>query len=750
MGFTLLLIILFAILGRVKSGQTQLQSKEVRRYLATSLGEAALNCIIADLNADRGFSTHHYYSEKSDNLWERPNKSRPSVIGKMDGIFVEGVNDGIYSGGSEYGLFKAKVAPFYGTRENRKTKTLRESEMYTRAEILVKIGDGWGIKENTCRKITAFIERRYPATENLLYDGEFLDMGALGPFPERENKIRRGRLYGYHWMTFNTAGASCRGSELYEIEKIETPGLIRALNDTRIGFADGSNMLLTPQNDSVHIDKFETHEGFIVDGAHGAHPIKFNRLPRERLKYWADKYKKSIGVTITDGTLEYGDYRNPYDPSSRYVDLDFKTFRCTQSSVGGSSISDEEDAEDAEEGNGNDNLTSSDDPEICRERNGRKLLIYAEVPLRIWGSPDRPITIYSTKDIVVGGDFNQNHLTPQLYEDNTYTDYRFKIQNGKDRHKVGALVMSEGRVLIDVSRPTLWAANELKPFFLYCLAHALHPSTPEIEAEIKDHVCPVDYRQRKSLVGLGEIGPDGEFVARYGTIKWLHANPNINSGGSYSANMEDVVNFFTPGLSEKPRFGIKDDNARNKIIDYLKTAVRDVGDLTVTEQERLFAMAWEQAAKEEAESALPTAGAMGLMQHLFNEAIKSPDDGIYVPEITINANLVSSARRSAKWRIGNSPEKVADEIGNAGYKEFIKKPGFIIQRIYGSQVRLATKKPDYFISGAHSGNNILRRRIWDNTNLMPGKYKVAEVPAVHNLLSFTDEFISLKEFNKFE
>jgi hypothetical protein len=372
------------------------------------------------------------------------------------------------------------------------------------------------------------------------------------------------------------------------------------------------------------------------------------------------------------------------------------------------------------------------------------------VPLRIWGSPDRPITIYSTKDIVVGGDFNQNHLTPQLYEDNTYTDYRFKIQNGKDRHKVGALVMSEGRVLIDVSRPTLWAANELKPFFLYCLAHALHPSTPEIEAEIKDHVCPVDYRQRKSLVGLGEIGPDGEFVARYGTIKWLHANPNINSGGSYSANMEDVVNFFTPGLSEKPRFGIKDDNARNKIIDYLKTAVRDVGDLTVTEQERLFAMAWEQAAKEEAESALPTAGAMGLMQHLFNEAIKSPDDGIYVPEITINANLVSSARRSAKWRIGNSPEKVADEIGNAGYKEFIKKPGFIIQRIYGSQVRLATKKPDYFISGAHSGNNILRRRIWDNTNLMPGKYKVAEVPAVHNLLSFTDEFISLKEFNKFE
>jgi hypothetical protein len=63
MGFAILLVMLFAVLGKVKSGQTQLQSKEVRRYLATGLGESALNCIIAELNADRGFSTHWYYSD---------------------------------------------------------------------------------------------------------------------------------------------------------------------------------------------------------------------------------------------------------------------------------------------------------------------------------------------------------------------------------------------------------------------------------------------------------------------------------------------------------------------------------------------------------------------------------------------------------------------------------------------------------------------------------------------------------------
>jgi hypothetical protein len=206
-GFTLLLVILFAILGRVKSGQSQLQSKEVRNMLATSLAEAALNCVIAELNADRGFATHRYYSERKDPNWVTPNKKRESVLGEMGGIYVNGVEGGVYTGGCEYGEFKCKVAPFYGTRENRKTRALRESEMYTKAEVVVKIGEGWGIGENTCRKITAQIERRYPATESLLYDGEMLDVGALGPFLKKENKLREGRLYGYHWITFNTVAA---------------------------------------------------------------------------------------------------------------------------------------------------------------------------------------------------------------------------------------------------------------------------------------------------------------------------------------------------------------------------------------------------------------------------------------------------------------------------------------------------------------------------------------------------------------
>ena len=761
LAFAGILLIFFMIYGTFKSGQQQLQSKDVRRFMTASLGEAALNCIVSELNANRGFSTHRYYREKGDEYWNTPVKTRETLLGDMGKLYVSGVKKGVYQGGSQFGEFKAKVAPIYSARENSKTKTLLEAEMYTRAEIVVKVGAGWGIKEETCRKITAMIERRYPAAENVLYDGEMLDVGAIGPYPGRENQLSRGRLYGYNWITFNTAGGACRGSELLEMEKIETPGFIRALKDTRISFADNSVLNLTSANDSYKMNKFDPREGFIVDGANGAHPIKLARLPRERIKATADRYRKTYGLIIKDGMLPYGKYSNPYDPGTKYVDLDFADYRVLRA-AGKRSARAGDDAGEAEEedsgsgsdededgSNGSDYSTASDDPEIIRALRGDKILIYSELPVRVWGCPDRTITIYSTKDIVVGGDFNQNPRTPQLYENDDFINYRFPLENGKDRHKIGAMLMSEGRVLIDVSRPTLFARNELKPFFLYTLAKNLHPSTPEIEAEIKYILCPLNPDNRKALIGLGELGVDGNFLPRYGTITWLYNKKDDNSSGQYKVNMEDLINFFTPGGGDKPRFGIRDEKVRNEIIEYFKFAVRDVGDLTTTEQDRLFDMAWKQAVIEEESAQSPYDGAMGLMMGLFEEARKDPSDSLFIPEITINGVLVSSTRRASRFSVGNSVEKVNDEIGNAGNAQYMRPPAFLIQRVYGSVIRLASKEPDYYMSGAHTGANILRRRIWDRTNLYSNPFRPLESPAAHNLLTYTEELISEKEYDKF-
>lgn len=755
--FASILLILFMIFGRVKSGHHQLQSKDVRRFVATNLAEAALNCIIAEMNANRAFNTHRYYSEKDG--WTTPVKSRDSLLGDIKGMKLTGVKDGLYRGSTDSGEFKARFSLVYGARENSKTKTLKESEMYAVAEIVVKTFAGWGSKDVSCRKVSAFIERRFPANENLLYDGEILDLGGLGPFVNgRENQLRRGRLYGNHYITFNTGGGACQGSELYEVEKIETPGFIKALKDTRIEFANKTSMKLSKLNDSMKVSAFETHGGYLLDGAHGAHPVKLSRLPKERIKYTADRFKKTYGLTITSKTLPFGDYKNPYNKKDKFVDLNFNGYRTTKSSKRANSDSEaDEGAFDDEAESADDSAaipsTGSDDPEIIRKLKGDKIIIYSEVPLRIWGCPDKNITIYSLEDIVIAGDFNQNPLTSQLYKTEDFIDYKTSITNGKDfgnqiGNKVGAMIMSEKRVLIDVSRPSLFAKNEIKPYFLYLLAKNLHPSSQKVEKETKMALCPPDPTKRGPLVGLGpQIGADGEREPYYGTIAWLYKNPTLNGGGTYNSNMEDIINFFTPGTGAV--FGIQDAHVRNEIIEDLKTYLRSGGDLIVDEQDKLFEKAWAQATLEEEKMPSKNAGAMGLMQSLFDEAKKDHKDGIFMPEITINAGIVSSTRRASKWKIGNSSDKVEDEIGNVAPFDYLKKPGYIIQRIYGTYTRLAVNEPDYFISGAQTGKNILRRRVWDSTNLSNANFKPLECPAVHNLLTFKDEQISAKEYDNF-
>ena len=765
LAFASILLIFFAIFGRVRSAHHQLQAKDVRRFVASNLGEAALNCIIAELNANRAFNTHlHYYPYSGNKLgWYKPIKRRDSLIGKMDNLTLNGVDNGIYSGYTEHGEFKARFAQNYGSRENIKTKALRESEMYTRVEIVVKVGGGWGIKEQTYRKITAILERRYPATEYLLFDGEMLDVGGLGPFPQRENQLKRSRIYGYNWITFNTAGGSCRGTEMVECEKIETPGLIRALVDTDLEFSNKERHKLTKDNDSLHVSKFEDFDGYIVDGPHGAHPIKFTRLPKERIKKSVESFKKVYGITIDSKSLPASSYKNPYDSGTTYYDLDFGEYRAVavprdddddRAVRSGRASDDDDDDEnngpgDAEEEVDDIDTKDSDDPEIIKAKHGRKLLVYSEVPLRIWGCPDKSITIYSTKDIVIAGDFNQNPETSQVYKDKNYQEYKKVLRNGKNNNKVGAMIMSEGRIFIDMSSPSKFVKNEVKPYFLYCLGMSMHPSSLEIEEDLKRTVCPPEPRDRGSIQGVNTNMGSGIAEARFGTMAYLYNYPEINSGGSYDANIEDLRNFFMPGgTALDPRFGIKDSRVRDDIIEYIKQAVRAGGDLTREEQDRIFEMAWKQSLIEEEKDYDTGCGASGLISGLFTEAVKKESDGLFIPEITINATLISSTRRASKWHIGNSNSKVNDEIGKP--EEYLKKPGYIIQRVYGGDIRIGRAKPEYFVSGSHSGGNILRRRIWDNTNLTNRDFKPLEAPAVHNILTFTDEQISEKEYNNFK
>ncbi len=742
--FAAILLIFFSIIGRVKSGQHHLQSIAVRRYVASTLGETALNCIIAELNANRAFNTHRSYNERYDDPWEQPYSHKDSYLGKMGDIFVEGVNKGIYSGGSADGEFKAKFALVHSARGNAKTKTLDEAQMYTRVEVAVKVGTG-DAKNTTCRKVKALLERRFPAAEHLLYDGEILDLGGYGPFLGSQNLFQIGRLYGYHWLTFNTAGGADKGSEFRKMEKIETPGLIRAFVESKIGFRDGSSIRLSKQNDSYKISKFDTKDGLILDGIHGGRPIKFGRIPRERLKEVVDRYSKSQGVLIEKNTLPFGDFKNPYKASTQYVDLDFGDFKCQQKPKPKPKPKPDsrDDDDELDSAASQPPPPASDDPEIIKKKKGSKIIVFATVPLRIWGCPDRSITIYSTEEIVIGGDFNQSQKFVQAYDDDYFNNYIKDPDNGWGRYKVGALVMSDKRIILDMSHPTMYVKNEMRPYFMLGLIISLNP-VDELFDEFKNDLCPLNPDTWK-----GVVGTDG--TPRLGTVHFLKTMKEVTSGPLFESKVEDLKNFFTPGLStvEKPRFAIQNEKIRKELINEVISISRETGGLTRPQLENIFEKAWAQAMKEENEAPAKNLGAMGMMQSLFEEAKKSHRDGLFIPEMTVNANLVSSSRRSAKWTMGNSNQKYPDEIGVPGRLEFLKSPAFVIQRVYGSEIRLATKEPDYFITGSYSCRNVLRRRVWDPTNIR-GDYKVDEMPITYNLLTFSEEKISLREYDKFQ
>lgn len=749
--FASLLLIFFVIMGKLRQTSSALLSKSARNYLATTVAEAGLNCVLAELRYDWGFRTHWYYKKGLKKEWTTPVKAREANLAALKpmGFFPEGVVNGIYAGSIADGEFKARCAPVYGSRGNAKTKTLDEKEMYMRVEVVARVGDRKAEGGPSHRKVVSLIERRSPASEHILFDGEMLDLG-LGPFAKVPNILRRGRLYGYQYITFNTAGGSDQGSEILETEKIETPGFIRALVPTRVEFADRTTIKLDRNNDSTQPQKFKTYDGFLLDGPNGAHPIK-PILQRDRILARAERYKATYGVVIDDsGPFPIGNYKNPYDPTAKYVDLDFGAYRCDEKPASSGSESSGED--DEEKPDSSAPPYNGDDPDPLHKRRGKSLLLFSKAPLRIWGCPDRNVTIFCDKDVVIAGDFNQNPLTPQDYPNTDFMDYKTAIMNGKGGHKIGALIMSMGRVFVDVSQPALFMKNEMRTYFLYELCMALHPSEPKIEEELRRSLFSPDPTTIHNVLGLGEAGPDGLPTPGFGTISWLFWNKDTNDGPAYDANLADLIDFLTPGGPSRPRFGIRDPAARTRIIEFIRDACRTGAQLDHNELHGIFDLAWGQAIKEANEKTDLSAGPMGLMDSFFDMAAKDLKDGLFMPEISINAAIVSSTRRSAKWQIGNA-QKTFEEIGNvsntnAGLYEYLKPPRFLIRRIYGADIRLATAKPEYFVDGRFSPKNILRRNIWDSKLTNTG-FKPVELPQAYNILTYSEESISAQDYDEF-
>ncbi|HNW35763.1 MAG TPA: hypothetical protein PKM25_12570, partial [Candidatus Ozemobacteraceae bacterium] len=202
-----------------------------------------------------------------------------------------------------------------------------------------------------------------------------------------------------------------------DVEKVETPGMIRAIIPTAVTFSGMKEEVIDRTNDSMAFSKFKAYDGFLLDGAHGAHPIKLTHLQMERIKEKAADLK-SGGLTVDEKSFPASSWKNPYDKNTKYFEIDFGGYHAKAIASG----TDDADVPAP---------TGCDDPGPLAKLRGRAYLIYSKVPLRIWGCPDRPVTICCEKDVVVAGDFNQNPATPQDYPDLYYQDYTTKLMNGK-------------------------------------------------------------------------------------------------------------------------------------------------------------------------------------------------------------------------------------------------------------------------------------------------------------------------------
>ena len=80
--------------------------------------------------------------------------------------------------------------------------------------------------------------------------------------------------------------------------------------------------------------------------------------------------------------------------------------------------------------------------------------------------------------------------------------------------------------------------------------------------------------------------------------------------------------------------------------------------------------------------------------------------------------------------------------------EYLPKPRSVIQRVFGSEVRLANAEPTYFIDGTCAGPGVLRRRVWDKS-LAYGDYQPTALPWSHTILTYRDDTINKKDYDDF-
>ncbi|MBF0498503.1 MAG: hypothetical protein HQM09_00085 [Candidatus Riflebacteria bacterium] len=728
----LILGILSGAVFNFQRGQVNLLSKGAKETLSLYAAEAGLNCVLAEMKADPQFVTHgNAYIPSSG--WSSPAKHRPFLVGAVSGLELDHAQHGVYTG--RITLEKTRIVAEFrvrvkllGAKNSLSTKTVEESHRYFQLEAFGRV-------EDSCRKITAVLEKYLPGAYQF-YDGQVLDTGGQGPYRITPGVVRRGRLYGQDMIMFSKRGSSDTGTDFKDMEKIMTPGYLETTFDAAINFRNGVDGKITQKSDSRFPDQFKTFPEmsgiatigmFVLDGAHGGKSEKF---PPLNAKYYKDATDpRPVMLTSAGGCEGFGvsKWRNPTRPEEVVYDLDFGW-----------------------------KYKNSDD----------KKLYYSTVPLRIWGCPpSKAATIFCEKDVYIAGDFNANPDSPQNYDLN-WKEYSERPKNGTDKN--GAAIISLGRIWFDYSQPILFLRNEMTTLLDYEIAMRLggrDMNELSLAPFVFPHRATADSDPRLPLSGLA-VPP----MPKFSVVEFLIGLPKeppqmlpISTITAFQTpKLDDLRAFFDPSSNPaeyKTRFclkeGLKNDDFR-KIVTAAFTLPIGV---TKGVRDNVIESVLDQALKDsqlETSTGLPdpTLGPWNVADRLFMLAVKYPKLGFRMPEMTVNALLIDSAKLNARWDAADGATKVENEIGNISSKDamcvpFISDNSRMILRHYGGMMHLRTLPAagKCLDGSARSDNFLVRRNAWDDGFVEGGgDYYPRYLPAAFGMVGWHDEMVTSVEF----
>lgn len=496
---------LVILVSRYQASRIKATGEHVSSYSALEAAQAGLHLALAEMRATPGWATHRLELEPAtgamrwaDALTRRlKSQGDPSGTGLLK---VDRGDSGCLSGTIGSGVFTAKFKVKAGKlplADDPNTRAIDESSRFARVEVVALKSERGKVMPRATR-LDVLVER-VNFTEYVLYDGEDIVIGMGAPTDrENTNVIADGWLFGRNYVHLGVMRPDGTRLSLANMGKVLSDGPIRVWDQFDVTFQDprGLKAVLSPANDSSAGPNMETAGGNILDGNHR----KSAGFPTLDEAYYR-KLAKDGGVDVSGRPAR--EDRLALFPEGAKVHLDFGHAGYTDAA-----------------GKPTAGLAPDDAKALGRDYpkdfNG---LIFCDKPLAVWGSPDRDVTIFCTKDIYVCGDLNARTRWRKLADGRMdwvghrenykprfqpprlppvegtrhfeYVDQDREVFTEQDdpgqrvrdgtEERVALGLLSLGRIWLDARRPSRFLANELRPYIKFKIVEALSDAVQAYE-----------------------------------------------------------------------------------------------------------------------------------------------------------------------------------------------------------------------------------------------------------------------------